>query len=170
MINGAVFVKANVIAVAKDNYEIHVPKYGLEGKFRLKDLPIQQFEYRNGVLEIHWKPGVPVPMHNNESSTLETNGNDDNEEEEQDKEDDEEELDKEDEEEEFGIVPKLDQVMSALSVTNDKNVVKFEEIPCLQLLAVFSEIDVRIQVNETRSPPIINLYPVNPFSEEIVIV
>ncbi|GAA5807201.1 hypothetical protein MFLAVUS_000556 [Mucor flavus] len=155
MVKGAVFVKANVIAVAKDSYEIHVPKYGLESKFRLKDLPIQQFEYRNGVLEIHWKPGVPVPMHNNESSTLETNGNGD---------------DEEDEEEECEIIPELDQLMSALSVTNDKDAVKFEEIPCLQLLAVFSKIDVRIQVNETRSPPIINLYPVNPFCEEIVMV
>ncbi|KAG2229742.1 hypothetical protein INT48_000034 [Thamnidium elegans] len=127
MVKGAVFVKANVIAVTKDYYEVHVPKYGLEGKFRLKDLPIQQYGYKNGVLDIHWKPGVSSE-------------------------------------------PELDQLMSALSVTNDKDTVEFEEIPCLQLLAVFSKIDVRIQVNETRSPPIINLYPVNPFSGEIVIV
>ncbi|KAI8094791.1 hypothetical protein BDF21DRAFT_395196 [Thamnidium elegans] len=152
MVKGAVFVKANVIAVTKDYYEVHVPKYGLEGKFRLKDLPIQQYGYKNGVLDIHWKPGVSVPMHNDESLTLETNDNVD------------------DDEDEYESEPELDQLMSALSVTNDKDTVEFEEIPCLQLLAVFSKIDVRIQVNETRSPPIINLYPVNPFSGEIVIV
>ncbi|GAA5797806.1 hypothetical protein HPULCUR_003201 [Helicostylum pulchrum] len=160
MIKGAVFVKANVIAVTKEYYEISVPKYGLEGKFHLKNLPIQQYEYRHGVLEIHWKPGVPVPMHNDESFTSGTNGNGD----------DDEEEEEEEEDDKCEIVPELDQLMSALSVTKDKDAVEFEEIPCVQLLAVFSKIDVRIQVNETRSPPIINLYPVNPFSGEIVIV
>lgn len=161
VIEGPVYTKADVILVSKDWYEVYVPKYGLEKKFHIEDLPTVQSFFDKGTnkLDIFWKQGVPVTMHNEEKIYAQ------------------ERIRKDDySDEEVDALTDDEIPMEALTINDliesDKGLVPpviLEENTCLQRLGMFSKITVRIQVNDERSPPIINVYPVNPFSGESVI-
>lgn len=154
---GAVYTKADVISVSKDIYEVYVPLYGLEKKFHVEDLPTEQhyFDKDTKKLDIFWKAGVPVSMHNEEKIYAQ----------ERIRKDDYSDDDIEDE------IPMESLTLNETIEDTDLLVppVVLEENTCLQRLGMFSKITVRIQVNDERSPPIINVYPVNPFSGETVV-
>ncbi|KAI9477832.1 MAG: hypothetical protein EXX96DRAFT_568371 [Benjaminiella poitrasii] len=161
--DGPIYKKAEVIVIAKETYEIYLPEYGLEKRIYLKELPVDKFHFDKNTLalDIHWKRDVPVTMHNEEKIYM------------QERERKDDYSDEEEESEE-------DQVRDSLQALNlkepdpNKHVnaddlippVVLDEATCLQRIQMFSSIDVRIQINNERSPPIINIYPVNPFSGE----
>ncbi|KAI7895142.1 uncharacterized protein EV154DRAFT_413823 [Mucor mucedo] len=157
---GPVYTKADVIYVGKETYEVYVPLYGLEKKFHVEDLPTEQHYYDKEThkLDIFWKAGVPVTMHNEEKMYAQRRILKD------DYSDDDLDVD----------IPIESLTLKDVDdmVENDDLLVPpvvLEENTCLQRLGMFSRITVRIQVNDERSPPIINVYPVNPFSGESVV-
>lgn len=175
--NGPVYTKADVIMVTKDTYEIYVPEYGIEKKFHVEDLPTEShfFDKFENSLDIFWKRGQPVTMHNEEKIYAQERIRKD------DYSDDEEENEDSDS---SGLSPgeELEKNLEKLTLKENKAAprekitttdelipaVVLEPKTCLQRLKMFSSIDVRIQINMDRSPPIINVYPVNPFSGEEV--
>lgn len=161
--DGPVYKKADVFVVGKDTYDVYVPEYGIEKRIYLKDLPIEHhyFDKHTLALDIFWKRGVPVTMHNEEKMYAQ------------------ERIRKDDYSD--ASEDELDQITDSLTALATKEVevleetvnaddlvppVVLEENTCMQRIQMFSVIDVRIQVNMERSPPIINVYPVNPFSGE----
>ncbi|KAI8334806.1 hypothetical protein BC941DRAFT_356217 [Chlamydoabsidia padenii] len=52
--------KAITIGVTKKKFDIYVPAYGLEYRVQLGALPLRQYEFNKGRLELYWKPGVQV--------------------------------------------------------------------------------------------------------------
>lgn len=160
---GPVYKKATVIVVGKQFYDIHLPEYGLEKRVHMDGLPVDKFNFDKNTLalDIFWKRGVPVTMHNEEKIYA------------QQRERADDYSDEEDEEEK-----QVEDSLAALSMQEPKEYnmkvneddlippVILDETTCMQTIKMFSVIDVRVQVNMERSPPIINLYPVNPFSGE----
>lgn len=172
-LHGPIYTKADVIKVMKGQYEIYVPEYGLEKKFHVEDLPTENhyFDKLDNSLDIFWKRGVPVTMHNEEKIyAQERIRNDDY------SDSSSSSVEEEEEEEESS----LENGMNAMAlnaeperrkITSDQELIPpvvLEPKTCLQRLKMFSTIGVRIQINMDRSPPIINVYPVNPFSGEEV--
>ncbi|KAI9357436.1 hypothetical protein BD770DRAFT_344738 [Pilaira anomala] len=163
--HGPIITVGRVISVGKDAFEVLVPKYGLEAKFRLRDFPVQSFESHDGMMDIFWKVNVPVSMYNHKTTTI----SEESEEDEEEAEEVEEVKEEANEEESEKVKEEADKEKELVEkVTNMLDQAEIKENTCLQQLAIFSEIDVRIQVNSTRSPPIINVYPVNPFCEETI--
>lgn len=163
-LNGPVYTKADVIIVSKETYEVCVPEYGLEKRIHLKDLPVSRFDFDKTKLSLNifWKRGVPVTMRNEEKMYAERVT----------KEDYSSEDDDDDEVDENG--DPLDSLarMTLQEPSRDKVVdagalippVILNEETCMQTISMFSQIDVRLQINNLVSPPMINIYPVNPFS------
>lgn len=166
-LNGPVYTKADVIVVSKETYEVYIPEYGLEKRIHLQDLPVSRFDFDKTKLSltIFWKRGVPVTMHNEEKVYTERVRKDKYS-------DDDDEDDSEDDENEEAL-----DILARLTLkepVHNKIVDAGELIPpvilddetCMQTVSMFSQIDVRLQINNLVSPPIINIYPVNPFSGE----
>ncbi|KAI8643833.1 hypothetical protein BD408DRAFT_341610 [Parasitella parasitica] len=164
-LNGPVYTKADVIVVTKDTYDVYIPEYGLEKRIHLKDLPVDRFDFDKNklCLDIFWKRGVPVTMHNEEKIYTERIRKDKYS-------DDENGEEEEEEEETLDSLARLtlkepvrDKVVDAGELVPP---VILDEASCMQTISMFSQIDVRLQINNLVSPPIINIYPVNPFSGE----
>ncbi|RCI04081.1 hypothetical protein CU098_000876, partial [Rhizopus stolonifer] len=163
-LDGPIYKKADVIVVSKDTFEVYIPEYGLEKRIYLKDLPVEKFYFDRHTLalDIYWKRGIPVTMRNEEKIYAQERVRPDDY---SDSDDDEEE-----------IVDSLTGLTMQDTPTYDPDhvvnandlipAVVLDEETCLQRLQMFSTIDVRLQVNMERIPPIINIYPVNPFSGE----
>lgn len=168
-LNGPVYTKADVIVVSKETYEVYIPEYGLEKRIHLQDLPVSRFGFDQTKLSLNifWKRGVPVTMHNEEKIYTERVRKDDY----SDDNDDDDVDDDDDENEEA-----LDRLarLTLKEPAQNKIVDAGKLIPpvildnesCMQTISMFSQIDVRLQINNLVSPPIINIYPVNPFSGE----
>lgn len=163
------YTQGVVISVEKEVFEVYVPKFGLEKKFFLEALPTEGFQFDKSAhaLDIFWKQGVPVSMHNEEQIYARERVRKD------DYSDDEVE-DKDVEEEDDGeFVDDFDRlnISEDRIRKNDSELVPpiiLDASTGLQKLKMFSSVDIRIQVNMTLSPPIVNIYPVNPFSGEQV--
>lgn len=166
-LNGPVYTKADVITVSKETYEVCVPEYGLEKRIHLKDLPVSGFDFDKTKLSLNifWKRGVPVTMRNEEKMYAERVNKDD--------------YSSEDGEEEDEVDENGDPLDSFARMTlkeskGDKVVDAADLIPpvildeetCMQTISMFSQVDVRLQINNLVSPPMINIYPLNPFSGE----
>ncbi|CAO0790682.1 unnamed protein product [Mucor circinelloides] len=166
-LNGPVYTKADVITVSKETYEVCVPEYGLEKRIHLKDLPVSGFDFDKTKLSLNifWKRGVPVTMRNEEKMYAERVNKDD--------------YSSEDGEEEDEVDENGDPLDSFARMTlkeskGDKVVDAADLIPpvildeetCMQTISMFSQVDVRLQISNLVSPPMINIYPVNPFSGE----
>ncbi|OBZ83463.1 DIS3-like exonuclease 2 [Choanephora cucurbitarum] len=160
---GPIYKKADVIVVSKDTFEVYIAEYGIERRIYLKGLPVQKYHFDKHTLalDIYWKRGEPVTMHNEEKIyAQERTPSDDF-------------SDSDDEEEDRAIEDSLAGLLlqDTPAYDPDHTVNADDLIPpvildsesCLQQLKMFSTIDVRLQVNMDRIPPIINIYPVNPF-------
>ncbi|KAI8329913.1 hypothetical protein BD560DRAFT_416603 [Blakeslea trispora] len=164
---GPIYKKADVIVVSKDTFEVYIAEYGIEKRIYLKDLPVERYHFdkHSLALDIYWKRGEPVTMHNEEKIYAQQSSQSDD------------FSDSDEEEDEFD---KVEDSLAGLLLQDapaydpDHTVNADDLIPpvvldpetCLQQLKMFSTIDVRLQVNMERLPPIINIYPVNPFSGE----
>lgn len=160
--SGPVYKKATVIVVGKQGYDVYLPEYGLEKHIHLDSLPIEKFEFDKNTLafDIYWKRGVPVTMHNEEKIYAQRT---------EDYSDDEEETKEFGEVEDSLAALTLQEPKEYNQTVNEDDLIPptmIDEDQCKQTLKMFSVIDVRVQVNMERSPPFINLYPVNPFSGE----
>ncbi|KAI8356699.1 hypothetical protein EDC96DRAFT_515217 [Choanephora cucurbitarum] len=154
---GPIYKKADVIVVSKDTFEVYIAEYGIERRIYLKGLPVQKYHFDKHTLalDIYWKRGEPVTMHNEEKMyAQERTPSDDF-------------SDSEDEAIEDSLAGLLLQDRPAYDHTVNADdlipPVVLDPESCLQQLKMFSTIDVRLQVNMDRIPPIINIYPVNPF-------
>ncbi|KAK4521324.1 uncharacterized protein ATC70_011939 [Mucor velutinosus] len=164
-LNGPVYTKADVITTSKETYEVCVPEYGLEKRIHLKDLPVSRFDFDKTKLSLNifWKRGVPVTMRNEEKMYAERVTKDD-----YSSEDDDDEVDESgDPLDSLARMtlqePNPDKVVDAGALIPS---VILDEETCMQTISMFSQIDVRLQINNLVSPPMINIYPVNPFSGE----
>lgn len=134
---------AIITQVLKDCFEILVPEYGLEKRIHMDALPIERFVHdpHKNALSAYWKEGV-------ESNR------------------------------EWDLARKLDEDYVEPSGTqiHTKGGKSAKDIPeellndnlidkekKSQRFEPFSKVTVRIQVNVERSPPVVNIYPVNPF-------
>jgi protein SSD1 len=159
---GSIYTKADVISIGKEVYEVYVPALGLEKKIFIQSLPTEQHHYdkKTQTLDIFWKHGVPVSMINEEKIYAQERIRKDD------------YSDEEEEEEQDDLVDSFD-TLSVNESSNNKELLEpsviLEPVTGLQRIRMFSNINVRIQVNMDISPPIINIYPVNPFSGETVI-
>ncbi|KAI8967265.1 hypothetical protein BDF20DRAFT_239344 [Mycotypha africana] len=162
------FTKAVVIAVAKKHYEIYVPEYGLEKKVLLEGLPLSKshFDKTTLALDLFWQRDVPVTMHNEEKIYGAARLVDDYSDSDSDSDADADADDADETDIEDSLQALTLKEAKPASVVHEADLIPpvvLEEATCRQQLGMFSSITVRIQVNNTRSPPIINIYPVSPF-------
>lgn len=140
-----VVCSAIVTQVLKDCFEVLVPEYGIERRIHMDSLPINKFVH-DGLknhLSVFWKEGVEANRGYDEKRKIDENHvqpegastEDDN-------------------EEELKTVKLTEGVSSKSVVDKEKK---------SQTFTTFCNLDVRIQVNVERSPPIVFVYPVNPF-------
>ncbi|KAG2199383.1 hypothetical protein INT47_001565 [Mucor saturninus] len=146
-----VVCEAIVTQVLKDCFEILVAEYGLEKRVHMDALPIERFVYdpHKVALAAYWKEGIESNREWDQGRKL-----------------------MEDYVEPSGTQLYLDQDSND-EETATKTIVKIpQELLSEQLIdhqhkmqrfQPFSKITVRIQVNVEKSPPIVNIYPVNPF-------
>ncbi|KAK4510909.1 uncharacterized protein ATC70_000018 [Mucor velutinosus] len=152
-----VICAAIVTQVLKDCFEILVPEYGLEKRIHMDALPIEKFVYdpNKTALAAYWKEGVESNRewdHNRklDDNYVEPSGT---------------QLsygtvsDEEDEDNDYSVASKLAYEIPKELLSDNL----IDETTKMQRFESFSKLTVRIQVNVERSPPIINIYPVNPF-------
>lgn len=165
--SGMVVRTGVVMTVHMQAVDVYVPEYGLERRIHVEELPLERYEYEseNAALTLYWKRGAVVNMetqlnrayggaggrtrnrkrnHNGaqqqqqqnqyESNTYETSG-------------------PRERRRETIKIPRRILVPCTL-----------DSVQARQSLSVFSTLDVGLQVNSERSPPYINLYPLNPFA------
>ncbi|KAI9495201.1 hypothetical protein BDB00DRAFT_760494 [Zychaea mexicana] len=147
---------ATVISVELDYIDIYHHKYGLKRRLYVEDLPLAKYEFDSdsNTVTWYWKRGALVDMdsymkrvnkYSSNSSRKQQRGATTND----------------------GIVEASTaskQVNTQLRAPPRQLVPsRLDHEACSQTFAVFSTLDVRLQVNSSRSPPVINTYPVNPF-------
>ncbi|GAN05030.1 RNB-domain-containing protein [Mucor ambiguus] len=151
-----VICAAIVTQVLKDCFEILVPEYGLEKRVHMDALPIEKFVYdpHKTALAAYWKEGVESNREWDHNRKLDENyvepsgtqlfyGT----------------ISDDEEENDHSVASKLAYKIPKELLSD--NLV--DETTKMQRFESFSKLTVRIQVNVERSPPIINIYPVNPF-------
>lgn len=145
-----VICSAIVTQVLKDCFEILVPEYGIEKRIHMDALPIDKFTYDglNAQLSVYWKEGIEANRSYDEKrkinddyiqlSSTQTSADEDN-----------------------------DEPLATLKTTKIPEKLSTDSIidkeKKSQRFTTFCKLDVRIQVNVERSPPIVFVYPVNPF-------
>lgn len=141
---GAIIRSAVVVQVFSEAVDIIVPEYGIEKRIHVDSLPVHQHKFNTNDMSLllHWKKGVPVATHETENNA-QVVSEDENE---------------SDNESCHGIpIAKASQV--AHTPNQDLN---YDQ--GTQLFKVFTKFDVLIQANVVKSPPIINVYLINPFA------
>ncbi|KAI8376769.1 hypothetical protein EDC96DRAFT_436068 [Choanephora cucurbitarum] len=145
---------AIVTQVLKDCFEVLVSEYGIEKRVHMDALPIQKYVYdpRKHALSVYWKEGVEATREYDMSRKLD-----------------------EDYREPSGTQLYLeedssdnnDEAVATKSVYTIPDELLSDELidkaTKSQRFETFSKLQVRIQVNVERSPPIVNIYPINPF-------
>ncbi|KAL7327235.1 hypothetical protein PS15p_209457 [Mucor circinelloides] len=151
-----VICAAIVTQVLKDCFEILVPEYGLEKRVHMDALPIEKFVYdpHKTALAAYWKKGVESNRewdHNRklDESYVEPSGTQLN----------YGTVTDEEEDNDYSAASKIAYDIPKELLSDNL----IDETTKMQRFESFSKLTVRIQVNVERSPPIINIYPVNPF-------
>lgn len=167
---GRVIRQAVVVQVLKDAFDMLIPEYGIEKRVFSEDLPLvkRRFDPNDMALSLYWKKGV----------TPTADGHDLHEE------DEDEDEEGGDEDEAYGDKKKkmarrssgglyvededLDESGASRPAIRPEDIQKapdeeLDAATCMQKFKVFTKFDALIQVNMEKSPPIINVYPVNPF-------
>ncbi|KAI9322437.1 hypothetical protein BX666DRAFT_1848894 [Dichotomocladium elegans] len=143
--SGPIIRSAVVVQVTKEAFDVIVPEYGIEKRIPLDTLPITKAKLDSSdfSLSIYWQKGVPVPSREDGSPTyimepVESTSDDDI--------------------ESCPSLPvaKPSQIAALPSETYDPDT-------GMQQLKVFTKFDVLIKAAIARSPPIINVYPINPY-------
>ncbi|KAG0165651.1 hypothetical protein DFQ28_008477 [Apophysomyces sp. BC1034] len=163
--NGPELQKALVLYVLDNAIDIYVPQYGLERRVYMDILPLESFEFdmETKSLVVIWKTGVKADRSMEEKLfALREMGKAGSKQKENTaaepiKDRPAEQLDVDDLEDQSTskMLPKL----PSASLQNDE----IDEEKKTQRFKVFSKLDVSIQVNIYHSPPLIYVYPANPF-------
>ncbi|KAI7906919.1 uncharacterized protein BX663DRAFT_426539 [Cokeromyces recurvatus] len=152
-----IICSAIVTQVLRDSFDILVPDYGLEKRIHVDALPIEKFvaDPQKNNLFVYWKEGIESNWEWDERRRLNENYVGPS-----------------------GSLLNYDTVDDSTEDDNDESIAtkKCIKIPeelisdnlidqktRMQRFEPLSKLSVRIQVNVDRSPPIINIYPVNPF-------
>lgn len=142
-----VICSAIVTQVLKDAFDILVPEYGLEKRVHMDALPIERFVYdpHRNALASYWKEGIESNREWDHHRKLD-----------------------EDYKEPSGT-----QLYHGQEPHGEKSSYKIPEellsdnlidqTTKMQRFEALSKLTVRIQVNVERSPPIVHIYPINPF-------
>ncbi|KAI9249337.1 hypothetical protein EDC94DRAFT_527806 [Helicostylum pulchrum] len=146
-----IICSAIITHVLKDCFEILVQDYGLEKRIHMDSLPIERFVFdpHKVALTAYWKEGIESNREFDRARKLDQDyiepsgiqlylDHDNN---------DEDQLSK-------PVIKIPEELLSDKLIDRKKKMQRFE---------AFSKIDVRIQVDVERSPPVVYIYPVNPF-------
>lgn len=146
-----VVCSAIITQVLKDCFEILVPEFGLEKRVHMDALPIERFVFdpHKIALSAYWKEGIESNREWDQGRKLtedyvEPSGT-------------QLSLDQDSNDEDTAtktIYKIPEELLSDNLIDYEKKMQRFEP---------FSKITVRVQVNVERSPPVVNIYPVNPF-------
>ncbi|KAL0083385.1 hypothetical protein F4703DRAFT_1953615, partial [Phycomyces blakesleeanus] len=152
---------AIVVSVNKTSYNVYIPEYGLEKRVYMDSLPLTGFEYTKGSLTMFWKRGV-MPSRDLEEKLYEQprQGDDYSDTSEEEDEEDEAAKDQAAVEKAFSDMT-LKEPPKPMVAKSDSS--ELDESRCMQRVHVFTNLDIKLQVNMLVSPPIINIYPLNPF-------
>ena len=147
---------AVVVAVTEHHFDVYLHEYGLQRRLYAQDYPLENYEYCNddSSLVLYWERGVPVDMEsqfkrhyqrdNMRSADFKPRG----------------EMDSKNKGKgkvNPTPVPMRESITSVRPAPLDRTL-------CSQRLAIFTTLQVKLEVNSQRSPPVINMYPTNPFS------
>ncbi|KAG2220974.1 hypothetical protein INT45_006507 [Circinella minor] len=164
---GSIIRPAIVVQVLSDAFDIIVPEYGIEKRIHTDKLPLHRhvFHASDLSMDVYWKKGEMVTTFGGEEE-------EEGEEsiphdsvmpgEKEDIKDPKQYVEDDDvNDPPFPGIPvvKSDDIKQVAS-SEDIN-----ESTGMQRFKVFTTFDVLIQVNMQRSPPIINVYPINPFAQ-----
>ncbi|CAO3650181.1 unnamed protein product [Cunninghamella blakesleeana] len=157
--DGPVIRSAIVLQVGPEAFDILVPDYGLESRVYMDTIPFENFIYHPQVsaLYVYWKKDGVVNM-DNVLAIREQNKDKFN----QDKENNNDDND-------TTTTTDNKNNKNELLLSSNKNLLdnlpkcKLDETTRSQQFKTFERFDVLIQVNMERTPPFINIYPVNPF-------
>lgn len=158
---GPVVRKGIVMAVHPQAVDIYVSEFGLERRIFLEHLPLEGygFEDNHRTVVLQWKPGVLVDMQSQLERLQRSSKNQSNLSRQQQQTDINDEDNDGSESSEDEVPDKTIPQIPAQTLT----VSPLDQAKCTQKLKVFATLDVRLQVNSQRSPPFINVYPMNPF-------
>lgn len=162
---GPVIRAAIVTHVVKDAFEVLVPEYGIEKRIPTNSLPLEREEFEPTAisLKLYWKKGAATPIFAEDGEDID----------EEEEEEEEQQSEDEDESAEEGRLYVEDEDIDdpvlgkpiAKRPSEDSAKEELDAEKCMQRLKIFSRLHVLLKVNMQRSPPIINVYPVNPFAE-----
>ncbi|ORY94051.1 hypothetical protein BCR43DRAFT_443784 [Syncephalastrum racemosum] len=164
---GRVIRQAVVVQVLKDAFDMLIPEYGIEKRIFSEDLPLvkRRFDPNDMALSLYWKKGV----------TPTADGHDVHDDDEEEDDDDDDKMDhkrkKSARRSSGGLYVEdedLDEPDASRPVLRPEDIQnapdeELDAATCMQKFKVFTKFDAVIQVNMEKSPPIINVYPVNPF-------
>ncbi|KAI8077552.1 hypothetical protein BDF21DRAFT_439053 [Thamnidium elegans] len=147
-----IICSAIITHVLKDCFEILVQDYGLEKRIHMDSLPIERFVFdpHKIALTAYWKEGIESNREFDRARKLDQDYIEPSGIQlylDQDNNNDEEQLSK-------PMIKIPEELLSDKLIDREKKMQRFE---------AFSKIDVRIQVDVERSPPVVYIYPVNPF-------
>ena len=143
---GPIIRTAVVVGVIADAFDVMIPEFGIEKRIYTKELPLESFTFDASAmaLDVHWKKGEPVISF---SKGLEEDIG----------------SPKDADVEKIAPQPSIPVVpASDIKSLPDENI---DPSSCLQQFKVFTKFDVILQTNIHRSPPIVNVYPINPFAD-----
>jgi protein SSD1 len=142
-----VICSAIVTQVLKDAFEILVPEYGLEKRVHMDALPIEKFVYdpHRNALAAYWKEGIESNREWDHNRKL-----------------DEEYREPSGTQLNYDQEPNTDKAGYKIpeELLSDNLI---DQATKMQRFEALSKVVVRIQVDVERSPPLVNIYPVNPF-------
>ncbi|KAI8145264.1 hypothetical protein BJV82DRAFT_512009 [Fennellomyces sp. T-0311] len=137
-------VSATVIVVEPDFIEIYQPTYGLKNRLFVEDMPLDRSEYLSDENTVvwYWKRGVTVDLEthirrSHRTSRKKRANND------------------------HDATP---SIKSKPLCAPPRELIPslIHKQHCTQKFSVFSTLNVRLQVNNHRSPPTVDAYPINP--------
>ncbi|CAO3653271.1 unnamed protein product [Cunninghamella echinulata] len=155
--DGPIIRSAIILQVGPDAFDLLVPEYGLESRIYVDAIPFESFVYhpQEPALYVYWKKDEIVNMEtvsdirqqnkdrfnkdrnkdNNNNDTIDNNNSNDN----------------------------NNEASSTQALTDNLPKSNLDQATRLQQFKTFERFNVLIQVNMDRTPPFINIYPVNPF-------
>ncbi|KAL0094583.1 hypothetical protein J3Q64DRAFT_1070560 [Phycomyces blakesleeanus] len=154
---GSIISPAIVLQVTSEGFDVLVPEYGLEKRINVKSLPLEKFKHNPEELciDMYWKKNS-IPCREKPEKPS----------------DDDSETDSKSSIEQIpdtdivdtrplDNIPGIPVVKLSQESVMEVAVYSSEN---LQKVKPFTRLDVLIQAEMNRSPPIINVYPVNPFA------
>ncbi|KAI8372728.1 uncharacterized protein BYT42DRAFT_500545 [Radiomyces spectabilis] len=159
---GPIVRSAIVLLVAKDAFEIFVPEYALEKRIYTDSLPLEReaFNATDMSLSIYWKEGAVL---NRETADQIRRENDGKKSESDDSDREANGADDYVEEAEDDAEGPLSGKTALKIPDNMLEENRLDDKTRMQYLKAFTRLDVLIQVDMDRSPPVVHIYPVNPF-------